>query len=167
MLSQTRHLAFLLNEILFNDIIRSFLFLLYRDVKTSKDTSKPNLRGRGRGARTGNDRTNANTSKPRNNVISSVGLFSQGAGDGVTKQLYRSFRGAHDEGATASQLRRPTISAKREKIDPIAEKKKIAEIYDLDEDFDENNETEAVQEEGFAPIILTERMYSRQAASSW
>lgn len=124
-------------------------------MKTSRDTSKPNLRGRGRGARTPNDRQNANTSKARNNVVSTVGLFSHGAGDGTSKQLYRSVRGAGDQ-ASGAALRRPVISAKREKVDPVLEKKQIAEIYDMDEDIEESNAGDSTSDI-FAPIILAER----------
>lgn len=131
-------------------------YSLCRDVKTSRDTSRSSVRGRGRGAKAPNDRSNSKASRGRNNVISTVGLFSQGAGDGTTKQLYRSFRGA-DESSTAAQLRRPTLSAKREKVDPVAERQRIAEIYDLDAELDENNADELMASEMLAPIILTER----------
>lgn len=124
-------------------------------MKTSRDTTKPNLRGRGRGARTPNDRTNAAASKSRNNLVSTVGLFSQGAGDGTAKQLYRSVRGSSDQ-ASGAALRRPVLSAKREKVDPVLEKKQIAEIYDMDEDIEENNAGDSTSDI-FAPIILAER----------
>lgn len=131
----------------------------YRDVKTSRDTSRSTTRGRGRGAKPPNDRSNSNSSRGRNNnVISTVGLFSQGAGDGATKQLYRSFRGS-DESSSAAQLRRPTLSAKREKVDPVAERQRIAEIYDLDGDVEESNGDEPMEGGMFAPIILTEREF--------
>lgn len=126
-------------------------------MKTSRDTTRSTTRGRGRGAKGPNDRSNSNSSRGRNNnVISSVGLFSQGAGDGATKQLYRSFRGS-DESSSAAQLRRPTISAKREKIDPVAERQRIAEIYDLDGDVEESNGDDLMEGGIYAPIILTER----------
>lgn len=98
-----------------------------------------NARGRGRGRGGGRSERGGKDSKPankqpRNAVVSSSGLFSEGAGDGVsTKRLFRSFRGANDD-ATASTLRRPTLSSKREKIDPHVEQKQISEIYDLDAD---------------------------------
>lgn len=105
-------------------------------MKTSRDTSNSNVRGRGRGRGGRAERgrgVGPGTNVPRNpSVVSSSGLFSEGAGDGATKRLFRSFRGADE--STSSSLRRPTLSKKREKFDPQAEQKHIAEIYDLDMD---------------------------------
>lgn len=130
--------------------------MYYRDVKTSKDTSITNARGRGRGrggkADRGRDTTPKNK-QPRNAIVSSSGLFSEGAAEG--KQFFRSFRGS-DESATASTLRRPTISSKREKFDPQLELKQIAEIYDLEcDDIDGSNAASNTSEQ-FAPIILNQ-----------
>lgn len=110
---------------------------------------------RGRGARGGrvSDRgrggTNAKT--PRNTVISTSGVFSEGAGDSVSRQskIFRS-----DNSSTASSLRRPTLNVKHEKIDPQAEKKRIAEIYDLDEDFGDDEPAQDITSDPFSPIIL-------------
>lgn len=136
-------------------------------MKTSRDTSNSYVRGRGRGrggvgverGRGGGTRTNT----PRNE-ISSSGVFSEGAGDGATKRLFRSFRGADE--TTASILRRPTLSKKREKFDPQAEKKHIAEIYDLDvDDIDDpsGGSAKAAEEplinDQYSPIILSQSMF--------
>ena len=135
-------------------------------MKTSRDTSFSHVRGRGRGrgggvverGRGGGTRTNT-----RNAVISSSGLFSEGAGDGATKRLFRSFRSADE--ATASALRRPTLSKKREKFDPQAEKKHMAEIYDMDvDDIDDPSGGSggatggAVINDQYTPIILSQSM---------
>lgn len=110
-------------------------------MKTSRDTSITRGRGRGRGrggrgrdSGPGRDAGTVNRT-PRNTVVASSGLFSEGAGDGTTKHFTRSFRGGGGgDDSTASTLRRPTLSSKREKIDPQAEQKHISEIYDLDMD---------------------------------
>lgn len=123
-----------------------------RDVKTSRDTSITNSRGRGRGrgGRSERGRESGTGNKtPRNSVVASSGLFSEGAGDGATKRLFRSFR---SEDATPSTLRRPTLS-KREKVDPQAEKKHISEIYDLDLD-ETDDPTDVSTNEYFSPINL-------------
>lgn len=127
---------------------------MYRDVKTSRDTTHTTSgRGRVRGGKTERGRGAAtNTRTPRNNVISSSGLFSEGAGDTATKQLVRGFRG--ESSASASSLRRPMITVKREKVDPKAERKQIAEIYDLDEDFADEGPTQSISSDNFSPIIL-------------
>lgn len=124
-------------------------------MKTSRDTTyKPNLRGRGGRGGKSTDRTSSPANaKSRNTVVSTSGLFSEGAGDGTTKRLYRGFRGGNDEATTSANLRRPTYSAKREKVDPQAEKKHITEIYDLDEDF-ADDATDASPNEIFSPVIL-------------
>lgn len=134
------------------------LFFGFRDVKTSKDTSVASVRGRGRGrgggGATRSDRgktSGPGTKAPRNTIVSSSGLFSEGAGDGTTKRLFRSFRGPNDD-ATPSSLRRPTLSSKREKVDPQAEQKHISEIYDLDET-DENADDSSIHD-FFSPINL-------------
>lgn len=137
------------------------LYFRNRDVKTSRDTSLANARGRGRG-RGGAGASRSDRGKPsvpgnkmaRNTIVSS-GLFSEGAGDGTTKRLFRSFRGQNDD-ATSAQLRRPTLSSKREKVDPQAEQKHISEIYDLDEaDLDENAPN-ATENDFFSPINLSQ-----------
>lgn len=128
-------------------------------MKTARDTSATNARGRGRGrggrAERGKDSA-PGSRQPRNTVVSSSGLFSEGAGDS-NKKLFRSFRGG-DESSSASALRRPTISKKREKIDPQLEMKQMAEIYDLD--IDETDEpTGASTSEIFSPIILSQSKF--------
>lgn len=127
-------------------------------MKTSRDTSIANARGRGRGrggvgaARSDRGKASGPGSKaPRNTIVASSGVFSEGAGDGSQKRLFRSFRGANDD-ATPSTLRRPTLSSKREKIDPQAERKHISEIYDLDETDD--CVADASSSEFFSPINL-------------
>lgn len=79
-------------------------------------------------------------------------MFSEGAGDLSTKQLFRSFRG--ESSPSASSLRRPMLTTKREKIDPQAERKQIAEIYDLDEDFADESPAQFISSDNFSPIIL-------------
>lgn len=130
-----------------------FSYLSNRDVKTSRDTSITNTRGRGRGRGGRSERgrdSGPGTKTPRNSVVASSGLFSEGAGDGTTKRLFRSFR---SEDATPSTLRRPTLSSKREKVDPQAEQKHISEIYDLD--LDETDDPADVSTHNyFSPINL-------------
>lgn len=46
------------------------------------------------------------------------------------------------------------LTAKREKVDPKAERKQIAEIYDLDEDFDDESPSQPISNDNFSPIIL-------------
>lgn len=141
-----------------------FFRFFFSDVKTSKDTTFVNSRGRGRGGRS--DRGGATrgrgaaagSSNARNSVISQTGLFSQGAGDGTSKRLFRSFRGPGDSESSASSLRRPTISTKREKIDPIQEQKRISEIYDLDADSLDDVEM-LPPSDNFSPLILRESQY--------
>lgn len=135
-----------------------FRLFQYRDVKTSRDTSIANARGRGRGrggagaVRSDRGKVSGPGSKaPRNTIVSSSGLFSEGAGDGSQKRLFRSFRGPNDD-ATPSTLRRPTLSSKREKIDLQAEQKHISEIYDLDETDDCT--ADASSSDFFSPINL-------------
>lgn len=128
-----------------------------RDVKTSRDTSTSSTRGRGRGrggvaARSDRGKASGPASKaPRNAIVASSGLFSEGAGDGSTKRLFRSFRGANDD-ATPSSLRRPTLSSKREKVDPQIEQKHMSEIYDLDETDDGAVDTSS--NDFFSPVNL-------------
>lgn len=144
-------------------IVMIFVFFFqYRDVKTSRDTSVANTRGRGRGrggagaGRSDRGKASGPGSKaPRNAIVASSGLFSEGAGDGSTKRLFRSFRGQNDD-ATPSSLRRPTLSSKREKIDPQAEQKHISEIYDLDETDD------CIITDVFSPINLTQGKKSNE-----
>lgn len=124
-------------------------------MKTSRDTSIVNTRGRGRG-RGGSVSDRGKASGPgnkssRNTIVASSGVFSEGAGDGSTKRLFRSFRGQSDD-ATASSLRRPTLSGKREKVDPKVEQKHISEIYDLDLTDDGTADTSAC--DIFSPINL-------------
>lgn len=125
-----------------------------RDVKTSRDTSITNARGRGRGRGGRSERgkdSGIASKQPRNAVVSSSGLFSEGTGES-NKRFFRTFRG--DE-STATSLRRPTISSKREKFDPQLELKQMSEIYDLD--FDETDEsTGASTSEQYSPIILNQ-----------
>lgn len=126
-------------------------------MKTSRDTSILNARGRGRGRGGGRvERGRGGTSgskTSRNAVVSSSGVFSEGAGDGATKRLFRSFRGADETNNTT--LRRPTLSMKREKVDPLAEQKHIAEIYDLEMDELEDS-SKADNNEELPPIILNQ-----------
>lgn len=152
-----------------------FFLFQYRDVKTSRDTSIANARGRGRGrggvvvaARSDRGKASGPGSKaPRNAIVSSSGVFSEGAGDGSQKRLFRSFRGPNDD-ATISTLRRPTLSSKREKLDPQAEQKHISEIYDLDETDD--CVADASSTDFFSPINLckgkTKHPYEYNAAVS-
>lgn len=125
-------------------------------MKTSRDTTIVNTRGRGRGrggAGAGrSDRGKASgpgAKAPRNTIVASSGLFTEGAGDGAQKRLFRSFRGQNDD-ATSSSLRRPTLSAKREKIDPQVEQKHISEIYDLDD----TDGPDASASDVFSPVNL-------------
>lgn len=137
---------------------RSFnAFCSCRDVKTSRDTTITNTRGRGRGRGGRADRgRDTGTKTPRNAVVSSSGLFSQGAGDGTSKRLFRSF---HTGEPTTSTLRRPTLTSKRVKVDPQAEQKHIAEIYDLD--LDETDESiGSVMNDQYTPIILTQGKFT-------
>lgn len=126
-----------------------------------------NARGRGRGrggrAERGKDSKPANK-QSRNAVVSSSGLFSEGAGDGTTKRLFRSFRGANDD-VTASSLRRPTLSSKREKIDPQTEKKHISEIYDLDAD-ETDDISSAPINDFFSPVNLSQGKFSINVQSN-
>lgn len=91
-------------------------------------------------------------------MIASSGLFSEGAGDGVTKQLFRSFR--NESSPAATSLRRPMITTKREKADPKAERKRIAEIYDLDEDFADEDVGQPTSSDIFSPIILRQSKFN-------
>lgn len=125
-----------------------------RDVKTSRDTTtNARGRGRGRGGRAERGRDSGPSTRPsRNAVVASSGLFSEGAGD-ANKKFFRSFRGSDE--SSASTLRKPTLSKKREPIDPQAEMKRMAEIYDLD--MDETDEpSSASASELFSPIILSQ-----------
>lgn len=128
----------------------------YSDVKTSRDTSIANARGRGRGrggvgaARSDRGKASGPGNKaPRNAIVASSGLFSEGAGDGAQKRLFRSFRGQNDD-STTSSLRRPTLSTKREKVDPQVEQKHISEIYDLDA----TDTPDASASDFFSPVNL-------------
>lgn len=122
-------------------------------MKTSRDTTNTNTRGRGRGRGGRADRGRETVPKaPRNAVVSSSGLFSQGAGDGTTKRLFRYHA---NEPTTTSTLRRPTLTSKRVKIDPQAEQKHIAEIYDLDMDETDEHTGSAISDY-FSPIILNQ-----------
>lgn len=131
----------------------------FRDVKTSRDTTTLNSRGRGRGARAdrgargarGSSRgAAAGASGSRSNVVASTGLFSEGAGDGTSKRLLSRFRS--NEPSEATTLRRPTIN-KKERADPVLEQKHMNEIYDLDDD---PVEDASLASDKFTPIILTE-----------
>lgn len=121
-------------------------------MKTSRDTSITNTRGRGRGRGGRADRGRETGSKaPRNTVVASSGLFSHGAGDGTTKRLFR----YHANEPTTSTLRRPTLTSKRVKVDPQAEQKHIAEIYDLEMD-EADDHTGSAMNDYFSPIILNQ-----------
>lgn len=125
-------------------------------MKTSRDTSNLNARGRGRGRGRGGREERGRGSTPGSrtprNTIASSGLFSEGAGDGNFKQLFRSYRSDDSGSAT---LRRPTLSKKQEKVDPSVEQKQICEIYDLD--MDETDESTASKNnDQFSPIILSQ-----------
>lgn len=131
----------------------------HRDVKTSRDTTNLNTRGRGRGARAdrgtrgarGSSRgAAAGTSGSRNNVVASAGLFSEGAGDGTSKRLLSRFRS--NEPSETTTMRRPTIN-KKERVDPVLEQKQMNEIYDLDDD---PVEDASIASDKFTPIVLTE-----------
>lgn len=138
-------------------LIEMIIEFLFSDVKTSTDTSKPNFRGRGRGGKSADRTSTPANARSRNTVVSSSGLFSEGAGDGTTKRLFRGYRGGNDEATTSANLRRPTYSGKREKIDPQAEKKHITEIYDLDEDFADDAPADTSSNDIFSPVILKQR----------
>lgn len=123
---------------------------LFSDVKTSRDTSGLNnhsrggrsergTRGRGRGAST------------RNALVTTSGLFSEGAGDGSTKRLLGRYRGSNDA-SEATAVRRPTL-IKKEKHDPQLEQKHINEIYDLDDDF-LAEEDQLSSSDNFTPVNL-------------
>lgn len=149
-------------------VLTSFrIFSLSRDVKTSRDTTNLNNRGRGRGARAdrgtrgargGNRGAAAGPSGSRGNVVASTGLFSEGAGDGTSKRLMSRFRSNDNGESSASSLRRPTIN-KKERADPILEQKHIQEIYDLDDD---PVEDPALANDHFTPINLTESKRHRR-----
>lgn len=110
-------------------------------------------RGRGRGGRAEETRGRETGSKaPRNAVVASSGLFSQGAGDGMTKRLFRYHA---NEPTTTTALRRPTLTSKRVKVDPQAEQKHIAEIYDLEMD-EEDDHMGSAMNDYFSPIILNQ-----------
>lgn len=138
----------------------------FSDVKTSRDTTKtPNTRGRGRGAKSdatsrgtrgGRGGRGAGQSNSRTNVVSSAGLFSEGAGDGTTRRLMGRYRSSNDAGETASTLRKPSIN-KKERVDPKIEQQQMREIYDLDED---PMEGEQMTNEVFGPINLLNRKIS-------
>lgn len=120
-----------------------------------------NTRGRGRG-RGGSVSDRGKAAGPgsktsRNTIVASSGVFSEGAGDGSTKRLFRSFRGQNDD-ATSSSLRRPTLSSKREKIDPKVEQKHISEIYDLDETDDGTADCSAT--DIFSPVNLCQGKFT-------
>lgn len=134
------------------------------DVKTSRDTSNSNVRGRGRGRGGRAERgRGGGTNTPRNSVVASSGVFSEGAGDGATKRLFSRYRGADE--STASALSRPTLSKKREKLDPQAERKVLSDIYDLDiDDIDdpsgERREDVPINDQ-YTPIILSQGTFDR------
>lgn len=141
--------------------IFAFFCVIFRDVKTSRDTTNINNRGRGRGARAdrgtrgargGSRGASAGATNSRSNVVASTGLFSEGAGDGTSKRLLSRFRGSDNSESSAASLRRPTIN-KKERADPILEQKHIEEIYDLDDD---PVEDESLANDNFAPINLIE-----------
>lgn len=145
-------ISFVLNET-FKRIIKRIC--VYRDVKTSRDTTIVNVRGRGRGRGRGAARSDGGPPSKiarTSNFVSTSGLFSEGAGDGTTKRLFRS-RFSNDD--SAATLRRPTISAKRIKLDPQAEQKHISEIYDLDLD-DTDAAVGVSTSPEYTPVVLTQ-----------
>ena len=118
-----------------------FTLDIFRNVKTSKDTS---LRGRrnftkgerGRGGKAGGGRGN--------NLIQTAGVFSEGAGDGALKKTM-TFRNSYaDDSPSASQMRRPTINKNLDnKIDVHKEAQNLRDFLgDSDEDFDYNQKTD-------------------------
>lgn len=131
--------------------------LFCSDVKTSRDTTTHargrgaggrGAGGRGRGASTRGGRERTPGSK-NSSLITSTGLFSEGAGDGMNKRtMSNRIRGAND--GDSSQLRRPTI-IKKEKVDPVAEQKQIRDIYELDS---EPMDDESAADDGPMPINL-------------
>lgn len=130
-------------------------------MKTSRDTTNLNNRGRSRGARAdrgtrgargGSRGAAAGASTSRNTVVASTGLFSEGAGDGTSKRLLSRFRSSDNGESSSSTLRRPTIN-KKERPDPILEQKHMNEIYDLDDD---PVEDESLANDHFTPINLME-----------
>lgn len=88
-------------------------------------------------------------------MVTSSGLFSEGAGDGTSKRLMSRFRNTTDSGESAATLKRPTI-VKKEKVDPTIEQKHIREIYDLDDDL--MDEDRSSSSDSFTPINLMESM---------
>lgn len=146
-------------------LIRNFrcIHFHFRDVKTSRDTTIQNNRGRGKstradrggsrgGARGTSRGAAAGPTGSRNNVVASTGLFSEGAGDGTSKRLLSRFRGSDNSESSAATLRRPTIN-KKERADPVLEQKHMNEIYDLDDD---PVEDATLANDKFTPINLIE-----------
>lgn len=124
---------------------------MYSDVRTSRDTTVLNNRGRGRGNRGAGRGGERGGGARSSSLIATSGLFSEGAGDGASKRLLNRFRGTGD-GGDAVTLKRPTI-VKKEKLDPKLEQKHIREIYDLDDDVTMDDDTQ-LSSENFTPINL-------------
>lgn len=124
-------------------------------MKTSRDTTTI-PRGRGRGATVRGERGargRGAAQNARGSLVTSAGLFSEGAGDGVSRRMMSSRFRSSNEAGESSQLRRPTI-IKKEKLDPMVEQKHIRDIYELDaEPMDDDQEQ---SNDGLTPINLTQ-----------
>lgn len=124
-------------------------------MKTSRDTTI-NARGRPRGGGNRADRGSrgrGGSNNSRGSLVTSAGLFSEGAGDGTTKRMMSSRLRASNDNTDVTQLRRPTI-IKKEKVDPIVEQKHMRDIYELDnEPMDEDK-----SDDGLSPINLSQSM---------
>lgn len=128
-----------------------FIILSFRDVKTSRDTSAT-TRGRGRGGARGERgaRGRGGGQSSRGALVSSSGLFSEGAGDGTSRRTLSSRLRGSGESSESAQLRRPTI-IKKEKHDPLQEQQQIKDIYALD---NELMDEEKSSNDSFSPINL-------------
>lgn len=129
-------------------------------MKTSRDTSTGfRGRGSGRGSGSGPGRGRGGAQRgaraagqnARGAFVTSSGLFSEGAGDGVTRRSMSRFRSSNDTSESA-QLRKPTI-IKKEKVDLQAEQKHIRDIYELDNELMDDDK---LSNDSFNPINLTE-----------
>lgn len=132
----------------------------FSDVKTSRDTSAGSRgrgSGRGSGSGVGRGRGGAQRGGPRAGqnargaFVTSSGLFSEGAGDGVTRRSMSRFRSSNDT-SDSTQLRKPTI-IKREKLDPSVEESHIRDIYELDSELMDDDKS---SNDSFSPINLME-----------
>lgn len=130
-------------------------------MKTSRDTSAGSRGrgggvGRGRGGAQRGGRERAAGPNSRGSLITSSGLFSEGAGDGVTRRSVSRFRSSNESGES-TQLRRPTI-IKKEKIDHDVEQSHIRDIYELDSELVDDDKS---SNDSFSPINLTEGEFRR------